>query len=363
MKLDRAAFLAIVSTLSAVACAAPVDDVDQASGAQTAPAGACVAPQVDRGVYPTAEACFALGESWGQCGAWNRHFYAGVARDAVERAGRGASAYDAGFEALSATCAGSRAEEARLTRFCGEIADKQLASGDATIRDAGFRFRTTTNRAELVTACTQIARGIRLESRVLLRRCIERSPNYAVFSCVEGLGFDEAPARCEDPNAVPSGERFTRCNEAVATECQVMDSILKTKPALDTKSCIQEAESMLAENGAPAPTLGMQQAAVSCLLGTVAQTCQASDAQAACAGPLAELRIADPQLTARGHLNAGSVFSKRCLKTMSALSAEGQRRVAACVSEGARAVVAGTKEMATISLDACVVQAALRAQD
>jgi hypothetical protein len=135
MWLDRAAFLAIVSTLSAAACAAPVDDVEQASGAQTVPGGACVAPQVDRGVYPTAEACFSLGESWGQCGAWNRHFYAGVARDAVERAGRGAPAYDAGFEALSATCEGSRADEARLARFCGEIADKQRASrGSARAR-------------------------------------------------------------------------------------------------------------------------------------------------------------------------------------------------------------------------------------
>jgi hypothetical protein len=99
----------------------------------------------------------------------------------------------------------------------------------------------------------------------------------------------------------------------------------------------------------------MQQAVQTCALGTMARACEASDARAACDMPIFALASADPQLTAKGHLNAGGAFTKRCLKTMSALTPSGQVAVSQCIQRDAEAVMRGAIKMNDISLDKCVM--------
>lgn len=360
MKLDRSAFLALVTALSAAACAAPAaDEVDEASGAQSrggAPT-ACVDPNVDNGVYPAAEACYAIGESWGQCNAWVSHFYAGVARSAIEATGGGADAYDAGFKALAATCKGSDAAEARLTSFCGAIADKQLTAQDKTMNirtPASFGYTGSSDRSVLLDACKDLVRGVRIESRPLIRRCIEKTPDFPVYACVEGLGFDDVRSKCEDTNAVGLSNVFDRCNADVEDECRNIDSLFKAKPALDTKSCIQETEIILAEGGAPADAKKLQEAARTCAIGTLARSCEAPEVRTSCDALVVELKDADPQLGTKGHLNAGGAFTKRCIKTFSGLSTNGRNEVFNCIRDGAKAAKAGTKRITDVSLDACI---------
>ncbi len=360
MKLDRSAFLALVTAISAAACAAPADDVDETSGAQSrggAPAAACVNPHVDNGVYPAAEACYAIGESWGQCNAWVSHFYAGVARSAIEATGGGADAYDAGFRALASTCKGSDADEARLTTFCGAIADKQLTARDRSMNirtPASFGYTGSSDRSVLLDACKDLVRGVRIESRPLIRRCIDRQPDFPVYACVEGLGFDDVRAKCEDTNAVASSGMFSGCSTDVEDECRNIDGLFKAKPALDTKSCIVETEIILAEGGAPADARRLQEAARTCAIGTLARSCEAPEARTSCDALVVELKDADPQLGTKGHLNAGGAFTKRCIKTFSGLSTSGSNDVFNCIRDGAKAAKAGTKKMTDISLDACV---------
>lgn len=359
MKLDRKAFLSLVTALSAAACAAPADDAGEQSGASTGTdiAAACVDSNVDRGVQPTAEGCYAVGESWGQCTAWVAHFKAGIARSALEKTGGGMEAYEAGYEALASTCIGSTAEETSLRTFCNGIADAQLASPDRTgnIRGAGFSFQGSSDKATLSRACQDMVRGLKVESRALVKRCITKSPSYPVYSCIEGLGFDDTKAKCEDTNAVASNAFFDRCNEAVADECASMTGVVKPNPELSIKSCIQETEIILAEGGAGASPAAMQKAVDTCTVGTISRACEASGARAACDAPLAALASADPQLTAKGHLNAGGAFTKRCIKTMSALTPKGQQYVGQCIGWDVDAVKQGTKKMEDISLDKCVL--------
>lgn len=358
MKLDRTAFLSLVTVLSAAACAAPAEEAGQQSGASSDDGAVCIDANVDRGVQPTAEGCYAIGESWGQCTAWVAHFKAGTARAALEKAGGGMEAYDAGFDALSSTCKGSADEEKSLRTFCNGVADKQLSSPDKSgnIRGPGFSFVGSSDKATLSKACQDMVRGIKVESRALIKRCIDKSPSYPVYACVEGLGFDDTKAKCEDTNAVASNAFFDRCNEAVDAECASMTGILKPNPELSTKTCIQETEIILAEGGAGAAPASMQKAVDTCTIGTISRACEASGARDACAAPLAALASADPQLTAKGHLNAGGAFTKRCIKTMSALTPKGQQFVEQCIGFGVDAVKRGTKKMEDISLDKCVLE-------
>lgn len=358
MHLDRNAFLALVSTLSIVACAAPAsDDVEASAGAQTTEA--CVDAHVDEGVYPAAEACYAIGESWGQCSAWTNHFYAGVARSAIERVGSGTDAYQAGFGALTSTCKGTDADERRLTTFCTAIANKQLTATDKSmnIRTREFGHTGSSERRVLVDACKEIARGVRVESRPLIKRCIDKQPDYPVYACIEGLGFDDVRAKCEDTNAVASSERFSGCNAAVEDECANLDTIFKAKPALDTKSCIQETEIILAESGRPVGAAELQEAARTCAIGTLARACEAPGARELCGTLVDKLKDADPELNEKGHLNAGGAFTKRCVKTMSGLTVFGSDAVYSCITGGAVAAKAGVRKITDVSLDACVARA------
>ncbi len=356
MKLDRTAFLAFAAALSAAACSAPAaeDSTDDALAGD-----ACTNPRVDNGVYPAAEACYQVGENWGQCAAWTSHFEAGIARKAVESVASGTDSYQAGFTALRSTCVGTQSEETRLAKFCGEVADLQLASPDKSmnIRTDAFGYRGSTSRLELLDACKSLVRGVRLESRALIKRCIKNEPSYPVYACVEGLGFDDIRAKCVNPDEAVSDRRDFDCGSLGQDACETVKSLYQRRMVYDTLSCVEETQIIRSEAGTPLSSAEIKTAIGRCGVGILARSCVKEESRPACASMVEALKTADPELGLKGHINAGGSFAKRCTKILSGLSEVGRTAIASCVTAQASRVKDGAMKITDVSIDRCVVEA------
>lgn len=354
MKLDKPAFLALVTLISGAtaACNAPVDDAGEQTGASSA--ASCIKP-TDTMDYPVVEGCYSSNDPQ-NCMIFADHFYVGVAKASFTRTSGDFN--EEVFSMLGDVCTGSAASEKTLSKACGAIADLQLASPDKSmnIRTPGFNWKGSSDKAELVTACMDMLRGMKAESRPIIKRCIQKNPSFPVYSCIEGM-FYEAKAKsvCADMNETAGG-RMDGCDRSVENECSNIDAMFKAKAASDAKACILETQIIMTEEGPGVTPSALRQVAASCTQSVLSNACRdnSGGAKAACASMVLDLKAADAHLSDKGHINAGGVFTKTCEQAVSGMTPVGVQAMAACISGAAEKVKAGTKEMSSVSVGACL---------
>lgn len=338
MTFDRLAFLSLAASLAAFSttgCSSNGSDEDADQGALETGGGQCVEARSVDGVYPVMEGCFIGGLEGGplsQCLAWSNHFEAGVAHAALanlEGKTDWGAVYDAGRKALQSTCARSDAEEAQLKRFCESV------NGDRN-------------------DCLTYARGIRAESRTLLKKCVNET-HLPLYSCVEGLGWDDAPQKCVSPDEVGGGSGFS-CDDLPAGKatCHRVTASLRAHIGQETIGCMIQAvgygQSAVSEQEADG--IG-----TSCGLTMVTRTClDLTTAQAPCEALVGELKTIDPELGVKDHLNAGGRFTKQCRSIFSGLNEKGRASVAACIQTQARAAGSPAKIREQVSISKCLNQ-------
>jgi hypothetical protein len=357
MKLDKPAFLALVTLISGAtaACNAPVDDAGEQTGASSA--ASCIKP-TDTMDYPVEEGCYSANDPQ-SCMVFADHFYVGVAK-ASFTIPQGDFNEEL-FKMLGNVCDGSVAAEKALTTSCNLIAAYQISATDKSmhIRTPGFSFRPATGMPELVTACKDMLRGMKVESRSAVKRCIQKNPSYPVYWCVEGMfnEWNSANKVCTDMNDT-ARSRMDGCDGSVANECSNIDAMFKAKPASDAKACILETQIILTEDGPGATPAKLREAATSCTASVLSTACKSSDGAAAtaCAQMVTDLKAADPHLGEKGHINAGGAFTKKCEQAVSGMTPVGVKAMGACIEGAATAVKAGTKQIGSVSVRGCLTE-------
>lgn len=358
MKFDRAAFLTLATALSAVACSAgSAQDEETADELNRA---ACVDATKDAleadiaagRAYPVLEGCYSAGETWGQCDAWVNHFEVGTARAALELKTNGKDAYDAGYEALRSSCVRDPKSESQIASTCKAIVKMQVDSGAAIWGHAGgVEARDPEKAAKLTSECVSLLRGIKQESRTVIRACVKKDPTYGVYSCVEGMGFDTTKAKCVDPATAISGNRTFDCSGLGGASCEAVKALFTPATAEGVLGCVEESIIIRSESGL---TTDIAKEHAACVSFNLKRSCTKPEAAATCEEITTALKAADAELTDKGHINAGGAFTKMCGKMLSGLNEDGRFAVKGCLVAGAAKVV---KSKLTIDQCAASVRA------
>lgn len=336
MKLDRSMFLGLVSTLAAVACAAPsAEDAGQASGASSdngSPALACLEPGSAQTKVPDTfvDQCTTLARTsgehfqsvYGQCMAYASRFKSKTAATAMTciknevRPGEGfwTSLYGCGASTLASSC--TPATGSNVGPRCASILSAlKQGPGRAWLATADGK----TDDASLDAECRAFLSGSNPDAADELESCAKKN-NFPLYSCLEGM--DARPvATCTDPTPVVNVSRVANdiCaqvgqasapgqNLENAQSCHALADAFRSVPA---NSFLDSLNARLETSPNAITSADVSEAAV----WAARQVCQTDKAIETCKGLVGVL-------TERGASNAGGRLTKECRQVMSALDAD-----------------------------------------
>jgi hypothetical protein len=218
MKLDRLAFLALASSLAAVACSSSSENTDDDTEGALRTEGACTDPgratPLPNTSLATCDELVRVGEQAGEdgpslksvCTGYLTNFKANAAEAArkciskikPEPGGRGMlldweTLYGCGYESLFPSCNADGAA-AECDALVAQMKDNQRYTHD-----------NKTDVESVKAECTGALSGLVPAARAKVKECITRQ-GFPVYSCIEGIDPAANAKICVDPTSRPKNE-------------------------------------------------------------------------------------------------------------------------------------------------------------